>query len=186
MDDFLKGTNIYLIGMMGAGKSTVGQQLATHLGYRFADTDRVIEQVAQQPITDIFMTEGESAFRALETQVLAQLAPYTRMVIATGGGIVLERKNWSYLQHGVVVWLNPSVEVLFDRLKEDQTRPLLQAPDPQKVLETLFNQRRSLYAQADVTVAITAEDRPTDIVEQILTGIRAILRSPQPEPTPQD
>ena len=165
--------------MMGAGKSTVGQQLAKRLNYRFADTDTIIEQAAGRPITDIFAAEGESAFRELETQVLSQLAPYIRMTIATGGGIVIERKNWSYLQHGVVVWLDAPVDVLFDRLSGDQTRPLLQAPDPKKILETLLNQRRSLYAQADVTVAVQANHTPDEIGDQILDGIQRILRPEQ-------
>ncbi len=178
VNDFLKGTNVYLIGMMGAGKSTVGQQLAKRLSYRFADTDTIIEQAAG-PIADLFANEGESAFRELETQVLSQLAPYTRMAIATGGGIIIERKNWSYLQHGVVVWLDTPTEVLLERLSGDRTRPLLQAPDPQKVLETLLNQRRSLYAQADVTVAIQASQSPDQVCDQILDGIQRILRPEQ-------
>ncbi|HEY9817960.1 MAG TPA: shikimate kinase [Candidatus Obscuribacterales bacterium] len=178
MDDFLKGTNLYLVGMMGAGKSTLGKILAHDLGYRFADTDAVIEQAAGQPISAIFAQDGESAFRALETEVLGQLASYTRMAIATGGGIVIERKNWSYLQHGVVVWLDVSVDLLYDRLKGDQTRPLLQAPDPKQVLQTLLNQRRSLYAQADVTISVTEPQAPEAIAAQVLDRIRAILRPP--------
>lgn len=93
MDDFLKGTNIYLVGMMGAGKSTLGKILAHTLNYRFADTDAVIEQVTGQTISTLFAQEGESAFRALETQVLGQLATYTRMAIATGVALSSSEKT---------------------------------------------------------------------------------------------
>jgi shikimate kinase len=96
MIERLQGINIYLIGMMGAGKSSTGIQLAERLGYRFFDTDAVIEAAAGQTIPAIFEHQGEDAFRELETQVLAELSAYQRLVIATGGGIVTRPMNWSY------------------------------------------------------------------------------------------
>jgi shikimate kinase len=115
--DLLRGVNLYLVGMMGAGKSTVGQAVAKRLGYRFLDTDMLIESVAQRPISDIFATDGEAAFRDLETAVLEQVVAYTRSVVATGGGMVLRRENWGHLRHGVVVWLDVPLAVLTQRLK---------------------------------------------------------------------
>jgi shikimate kinase (EC 2.7.1.71) len=103
--DLLRGVNLYLVGMMGAGKTTVGRILAKKLKYHFFDTDAVIAQVANQSIADIFAEQGEEAFRELETQVLGQLSAYTNLIVATGGGIILRLTNWSYLHHGIVVWL---------------------------------------------------------------------------------
>lgn len=173
----LKGINLYLIGMMGAGKSTVGHLLAQRLQYRFFDTDILIERVKQQPITEIFQQEGEASFRALETQVLAELSAYTRSVIATGGGIVLARHNWSYLQQGVVIWLDVPVSELAQRLQADTTRPLLaNGTDPIARLQTLLEQRSHLYAQADLRVAVAPAATPDAIAAQLLAHIPRVLK----------
>ncbi|MGP1382968.1 MAG: shikimate kinase [Thainema sp.] len=174
--DLLQGVNLFLIGMMGSGKTTVGQLLAEQLSYRFFDTDAVIEQAAHRPIRDIFATEGEVAFRQLETQVLSQLSAYTHLVIATGGGIVLERMNWSYLRHGIVVWLDVAVDLLYERLQDDATRPLLQTPDPQKTLQTILGQREHLYSQADLTITIQPHESPSETCDRILTELPHVLR----------
>lgn len=176
----LRGTNLYLVGMMGAGKTTVGKQLAQQLGYRFLDTDDLIEQAAGRPISEIFAESGEAGFRALETQVLSQVSAYTRLVIATGGGIVVEQMNWSYLQYGVVVWLDVPVPELVKRLSGDRSRPLLQNTDLKTRLETLWQQRARRYQQADVQVRAVGE--VDAIAAQTLTAIRAILK---PDPTAQ-
>ncbi|MBF2049210.1 MAG: shikimate kinase [Elainella sp. C42_A2020_010] len=172
----LRGTNLYLIGMMGAGKSTVGQLLARSLGYRFFDTDTLIERVAGQSISQIFASMGEAEFRQLETQVLAQLSAYTRSVIATGGGIVSQPQNWSYLQHGVVVWLNVPIEVLYQRIKHDTTRPLLQTDDPLAKLQLLLQERRPFYAQADVEVTVGAGDSAEQVAARMIEAIPLVLR----------
>lgn len=177
----LKGVNLYLIGMMGAGKTTVGRLLADQIGYRFFDTDALIEQVAGQSIPQLFAESGEAAFRQIETQVLANLSPYYRLAIATGGGIVLDRMNWSYLRHGLVIWLDAPLEVLYQRLQGDQTRPLLQDPNPRDRLHHLLEQRRPLYAQADVHITVTAADTPEQIVQHVLEAIATTLR-PEPDP----
>lgn len=182
MNDILKGVNLFLIGMMGAGKSTVGKILSERLNYRFFDTDAVIEESTQQSISHIFAESGESAFRELETEVLSQLAAYTRMAIATGGGIVLERQNWSYLHHGIVVWLDVPAEVLYERVKHDTSRPLLQTSDPIQTLNVILNQRRSLYAQADLRVPVAAADSPTDVADSILNTLPSVLKASSPTP----
>lgn len=149
---FLKKANLYLVGMMGCGKTTLGRKLAHRLGYRFLDTDALIEQTTGQSITDLFANQGEVAFRQLETQVLAQVAAHTCLVVATGGGIVTQRLNWSYLQHGIVVWLDVPVPVLAARLAGDSTRPLLNGVDLGAKLESLLAERKDLYTQADLRI----------------------------------
>ena len=146
----LKGVNLFLIGMMGSGKTTTGRCLAQTLGYQFFDTDQLIEQLADQTIDEIFAESGEARFRKLETQVLSELSSYRRLVISTGGGIILNKMNWSYLQHGLIVWLDVDVESLWERLQDDHTRPLLQTSNPLETLKTTLNARTSLYEQADV------------------------------------
>jgi shikimate kinase len=173
----LRGVNVYLIGMMGSGKSTVGSELAAQLRFQFFDTDGLVEQVGGSSIAQIFAEHGEAYFRDLETQVLAQLSSYTRLVIATGGGIVLRPKNWSYLHHGLTVWLDVAPELIWQRLRRDPgQRPLLQTPDPQAALYKLMQEREPFYAQADVRVHIRSETSPPQLVEQIWQAIRARLR----------
>lgn len=181
MSDFLKGVNLYLIGMMGSGKTTVGRLLAEQLGYRFFDTDTVIEQVAKQSVSQIFAADGEAIFRQLETQVLAELSAYTRLTIATGGGIVLKRENWSYLHHGIVVWLDVPIAQLLERLQNDATRPLLQTADPAVQLQDLMAQRRSLYAQADVHVVCTSNESPEQVAARTIEQIKQVLKPEKPE-----
>jgi shikimate kinase len=173
--DFKK-VNLYLIGMMGAGKSTLGKILAQELGYRFLDTDVVIEAAAGQPVTEIFATSGEAAFRELETQVLGQVAAYQQMAIATGGGIILQRQNWSYLRHGIVIWLDVSLDQLHTRLQEDSTRPILQGVDLRQTLQTLLEQRQHLYAQADVRIVIGADESPQQLAIRVLEEIQKSLK----------
>lgn len=173
----LKGINVFLVGMMGSGKTTVGQLLAPQLGYRFFDTDVLIEQIAGKTINEIFVDGGEETFRQLEAQVLSELSAYTKLTIATGGGIVLRQLNWSYLQHGLIVWLDAPVEVLMTRLQNDTTRPLLQNPNLLQTLQTLLNQRRSLYAQADLHIPIDASDTAEAIASRVMEAIPTVLKS---------
>lgn len=180
----LKGLSVYLIGMMGSGKSTLGHHVAKALGYRFLDTDTLIEKAAGQPISKIFAESGETAFRELETQVLGQVASFKKMVVATGGGIVVERQNWHFLHYGVTVWLDASVEVLYSRLKSDRHRPLLQTDNPQKTLQTLLNQRKHLYDQADVRVSITQNEAPDKVAKRILTAIQGTIKPDLIPPEP--
>jgi shikimate kinase len=173
----LKGTNLYLIGMMGSGKSTVGQILAQQLGYRFFDTDALIEQAADQTVSQIFAELGEDGFRQLETQVLGELAAYTKLAIATGGGIILKQTNWSYLHHGITIWLDVPVDLLYARLQGDTTRPLLQQADLRQKLQQIFDQRQFLYRQADVRITIGAGETPEQVAFRVLTEISQVIRS---------
>lgn len=174
--DRLKGMNIYLVGMMGSGKTTIGKCLASKIEYRFFDTDLLIEKVTQSSINEIFAQEGEATFRQLETQILEQLCAYTRAVIATGGGIVLKPKNWSYLRHGLVIWLNSPVEILYQRLITNKTRPLLKEGNLLDKLTNLTQQRRAFYAQADLVIDTASEQNPEIIANSILEQIPTVLK----------
>lgn len=184
----LQGTSVFLVGMMGVGKTTIGKLLAQHLNYKFLDTDALIEQYAQQTIADIFAQEGEAAFRELESGVLTQVASFTRLVVATGGGIVVRPNNWANLRHGVVVWLDLPPAILHARLMaDDPKRPLLQTADPLDTLTQLYEQRRNSYAQADIGVMLSGSETPEMVVDLIIEKLIAGItpnRLHQP-PTPE-
>jgi shikimate kinase len=179
----LQGLNIYLIGMMGSGKSTIGPLLAQQLGYGFLDTDTTIEKLVGQTVTEIFQTVGEPEFRQIETQVLAEISAHIRLVVATGGGIITTRENWNHLHQGLVIWLDPDVDLLVERLQGDTTRPLLDtATDLQSKLTAILAERRSRYAEADLQIAITKNLTSPEIIDQILTAIPTVLKTPTPIP----
>ena len=162
MNNLLQGINLYLIGMMGAGKTTVGRLLANELGYGFIDTDEVITASAKKSINQIFAEEGEAEFRQLESDVLSQVSAYTKLTVATGGGIILKRENWSYLHHGLIVWLDATPELLYNRLKEDTTRPLLQDSNPLLKISNILKERESLYTLADLRITLQEEETPEE------------------------
>ncbi|MFK0731632.1 MAG: shikimate kinase [Gloeotrichia echinulata GP01] len=177
MSSLLQGVNVYLIGMMGTGKTTVGRLLAKQLEYGFVDTDDVIVQAAGRSINQLFAEEGEIGFRQLESDILAQVCAYTKLTIATGGGIVLRTENWSYLHHGLIVWLDAPVELLYTRLLEDSTRPLLQDIDPQAKLRSLLEQRQPLYSQADLRITVSEGETPEAIAHKVIEAIPSVLKS---------
>lgn len=177
MKNLLKGVNLYLIGMPGSGKTTLGRLLAQHLGYGFVDSDTVIEKAAGETITELFAKYGEPAFRQIESQIFAEICAHTKLVISTGGGVVLRRENWGYLRHGLIIWLHAPVELLLVRLAEDTTRPLLQAVDLEAKLRSLLAQRQALYSQADLQITISEEDTPEQVTERVLASLPRILKS---------
>lgn len=173
----LEGLNIYLVGMMGAGKSAVGTPLAQALGYRFIDADSAIEQVAGKPIAAIFADEGEAGFRTLETAVLGQLASWHSLVVATGGGVVTRPENWGHMRQGVVIWLDAPQELLLQRLSADPTpRPLLAGSEGPALLQPLLEQRLPLYAQADLRIRQQGED-PAQVAALVLQQLPSILKT---------
>ncbi|MFT6657469.1 MAG: shikimate kinase [Maritalea sp.] len=167
---------IVIIGMMGAGKSTVGRRVAHFLNIEFIDSDDEIELAAGMPIPDIFETHGEEEFRAGETRVIARLLRTRRnAVISTGGGAYMDpntRKNIS--QHGICVWLKADVELLFERVSRRNTRPLLRTPDPFGTLKSLVDQRYPTYALADVTV-VSHEATHEQIASTIIATLAEYL-----------
>ena len=174
----LSGRSLYLVGMMGSGKTSTGRPLAERLGYGFVDADAVVEQAAGCTIPEIFENEGEPGFRALESQVLNAISQRHSLVVATGGGVVTRPENWGLLHSGIVVWLDVARDELMKRLQEDATvRPLLQAPDPEAALDNLLMERRSLYAEADLTVVINDES-PDAVADGIMQLLPQLLQDP--------
>ena len=145
--------NLALIGFMGTGKSSVGRSLATHLHFRFVDTDDLIESRAGRSIAEIFTQAGEQVFRGLEKQVVAELARAQRTVISAGGGLAANEENMASLkQHALVVCLWASPEAIWERVHTQTHRPLLQGPDPMSKIRELLAQREPFYKRADVLV----------------------------------
>ena len=174
----LGGRSLYLVGMMGSGKTSTGRPLAERLSYGFVDADAVIEQAAGCTIPEIFEQNGEAGFRAIETQVLNAISQRHSLVVATGGGVVTQPENWGLLHSGIVIWLDVEREQLLKRLRADKTqRPLLQRPDPEAAVDALMNERRPLYAEADLTVVIEQEP-PDAVADGILQLLPSLLRDP--------
>ncbi|MBP7002623.1 shikimate kinase [Amaricoccus sp.] len=165
---------LVLVGLMGAGKTSVGKRLAAMLDAPFTDSDAVVESAAQMTIPEIFRLYGEPAFRDVERRVLARLLAETPGVLATGGGAFIEpRTREEIAAHGVSVWLRASLETLWDRVRDRPGRPLLEAPDPRGVLSELMERRYPVYALADVTVESRRNASHEATARAILAGLAA-------------
>ena len=159
----LGGRPLVLVGMMGAGKTTVGRRLATRLGRRFLDSDEEIEKAAQMTIPEIFAQRGEPEFRAGEMRVISRLLKETDLVLATGGGAFVNPETRALVKSDAVsVWLKADLDVLFERVSRRSNRPLLKTADPRGTLEKLIEDRYPIYAEADLTVL--SRDVPQDSV----------------------
>ncbi len=168
--------NIFLIGPMGAGKTTVGRRLADELGLAFADSDHEIEARTGVDISYIFDKEGEPGFRKRETQVIDELTSGRDLVLATGGGVVLDADNRRHLAaRGYVVYLHASLHQQFSRTSHCESRPLLQGSDRRATLERLFEQRDPLYREI-ADLVLETDHRNARIlaheIESHLTGIQ--------------
>ncbi len=169
--------NIFLVGLMGAGKSTVGRLLARRLSKRFVDTDHEIEKRNGVTIPVIFEIEGEDGFRRREQEVLADLAQEQGLVLSTGGGIVLRPENREALRnHGFVVYLNARPELLAERTKHDRSRPLLNVEDPLARLRQLHAVRDPLYREVAHAIVETGRGAPQQVVQAILSEMMRIDR----------
>ncbi|MBA4147906.1 MAG: shikimate kinase [Verrucomicrobia bacterium] len=145
--------NLSLIGFMGTGKSSVGRFAADQLGFTFLDTDEMIEERTGKSISQIFSQNGEPVFRALEKDLLNELATREHLMISTGGGLAADAENLASLKsHSLVVCLWASPESIWDRVKGQAHRPLLQGPDPLAKIRELLSRREPFYRQADVLV----------------------------------
>jgi shikimate kinase len=146
--------NVFLVGMMGAGKTTIGRMIARRMKRPFFDSDQEIEQRCGASIPLIFDIEGEAGFRARESQVIEELSARSEIVLATGGGAVLDERNRALLaSRGTVVYLHAPPEDLYLRVRHDRNRPLLATPDPRAKLEALYAERNPLYRQiADLVI----------------------------------
>lgn len=164
---------IALVGLMGVGKSTVGRRLAKRLGLPFADGDIEIEAAASMTVSDIFAQLGESEFRAGEARVLKRLLQAPRMVLATGGGAVLNSETRAELKaRAVTVWMRADLETVASRVQRRDTRPLLRGRDPLEALKAMAEVRYPFYACADVVVDV-AGGAHAEAVEGIVRALEA-------------
>jgi shikimate kinase len=171
----LGGRSLVLVGMMGAGKSTIGRRLASRLAMRFVDADTEIELAAGMSISEIFETHGEPYFRDGEARVIARLLGNGSMVLATGGGAVLrEETRVRIRERAVSIWLKADAEVILRRVRRRFDRPLLQTADPAATIGRLIAEREPVYELADITVA--SRDVPYErIVDECIDLLHARL-----------
>src|ERR1700730_7345495 len=163
--------SIVLVGMMGAGKSSIGRRLAARLGIPFSDADAEIEQAAGMSIADIFEAHGEPSFRAGETRVIARLLEHGPQVLATGGGAFINVQTRANIRDKAIsVWLKAEIDVLTRRLRRRTERPLLKTADPMATLANLLAERDPIYGEADVTV-ISREISHDVIVAEIIAAV---------------
>ena len=174
----LRGRNLYLVGMMGSGKSSTGPLLSKALEYGFVDSDAVIEQLMGLEISQIFEQEGEPGFRDIESKVLQSIGERHSLVVSTGGGVVLRTENWGVLHQGIVVWVDPAKEVLIKRLKSDQVKRPLLSNMSEKLIDDLSIQRKPFYSEADLHINIKNESLEK-VTQRILDGLAKIVISPE-------
>ncbi len=166
---------IVLVGMMGAGKSSVGRRLAAHLALPFVDADSEIEAAAGCSISDVFALHGEAAFRDGERKVITRLLQGPKHVLSTGGGAFMDPNTRALIRDaGISVWLRADIETLERRTGRRPDRPLLQRDDPRKVIEALLAERDPIYAEADVVV--DSDDRPVEeTVDLVMRELQRFL-----------
>jgi len=180
--------NIFLIGLMGAGKTTVGRALARKLNKRFIDSDHEIEARTGVSIPLIFEIEGEASFRQRESEVIRDLTSQSDIVLATGGGAILKPENREYLKNrGTVIYLRASINSILQRTSHDKNRPLLQTADPRQRLEQLAREREPYYLEIADFVVETGRPNVQSLVQTIVTQLerrpKPIADNDKPNPT---
>jgi shikimate kinase len=181
-----KQDNLYLVGLMGAGKTTVGRLLARHYGCTFHDSDHEIEARTGVKIPVIFEIEGEAGFRKREEAMIAELTALSGIVLATGGGAILSAANRERLRkNGIVIYLRGTPEHLYERTRHDRNRPLLQTDDPLARLRELFKQRDPLYRETADIVVDTGRQSVAGMT-RVLFGTLDLLKSGLPLPDTAD
>lgn len=164
---------LFLIGPMGAGKSTMGRQLSRKLHLQFFDSDRVIEEHTGADIPLIFELEGEEGFRKREQEVIDELTQIPNIVLATGGGAILKPENREHLKNrGLVIYLHSDISHLLERTKHDKNRPLLQTADPGRKLRELMEAREPLYRETADIVINTGEKSIRSVINVILGRLK--------------
>lgn len=165
---------VALVGMMGAGKTAVGRAVAARLHVPFLDSDAEIEAAANQSVPEIFARDGEAFFRKRESEVIARLLKEERGILSTGGGAFLAEVNRANIHaKGVAVWLDADLDLLWNRVKHKDTRPLLRTADPRATLAGLFEARTPIYALADLSVkcesSLTIENMASRVINCLLS-----------------
>lgn len=173
MNAALKKT-VVLVGMMGSGKTAVGTALAARMGVPFRDSDAEIVEAASMSIAEIFERDGEPFFRDREHEVIARLLDSEPGILSTGGGAFLAERNREIIRtRGVSVLLDADVELLWNRVKHKDTRPLLRTPDPRATLEAIYAERVPVYAKADLKVQARPEYAIADMVDKVAAALKA-------------
>ena len=180
----LGSRTIVLVGLMGAGKSSIGRRLAHRLGLPFVDADTEIEKAADLTIPELFEKHGEPYFRAGEVRVVARILESGPQVLATGGGAYMNPDTRARIrERGISLWLRAELDVLMKRVKRRGDRPLLKADDPQAVLKRLMDERYPVYAEAALTV-VSREASHEEVVDDVLAALAEHLRQTAEGGTP--
>ncbi|MGO4440853.1 shikimate kinase [Rhizobium sp. RAF56] len=167
----LGARNLILVGLMGAGKSSIGRLVANQLGIPFIDTDAEIERVSRMSVNELFAAYGEEEFRALETRVMKRLLKGGPRVVSTGGGAFINDRTRRHIKKGgLSIWLKAELDVLWERVNKRDTRPLLKTENPKQTLENLMNARYPVYAEADLTV-LSRDVHKDVIAKEVLAAI---------------
>jgi shikimate kinase len=167
----LGSRNLVLVGLMGAGKSSVGRIVASQLAIPFVDSDVEIERVSRMTITELFAAYGEDEFRALEARVMKRLLKGGPRVVSTGGGAFINERTRKHIKRGgLSIWLKADLDVLWDRVNKRDTRPLLKTENPKQTLENLMNARYPIYGQADLTV-LSHDVRKEIMADEVLKAV---------------
>lgn len=181
LNSLLGGRPIVLVGMMGAGKTTVGRRLANRLGRHFIDSDEEVEKAAGMSIEDIFKLHGEADFRAGEVKVIARLLKEEGLVLGTGGGAFINAETRALVKATAAsVWIKADFDLLFARVQRRSNRPLLKTANPRETLRHLMDIRYPIYAEADVTV-ITRDVPQDQVANDVIEALLAYLAPAQPE-----
>ena len=175
----LGGRNIFLIGMMGSGKSQTGPVLAKMINYAFVDTDDVIEKASKQSISSIFEKDGEKVFRDVEKKVLKEISQHHSLVIATGGGLVTFPENWGILHQGIVIWLDLDLKRSIKRLESDQNiRPLLLGDNLAENFSQIYESRKPIYLESDLRIEVE-DQSPYEVATIVAEHLPSILIDPE-------
>ena len=175
----LGGRNIFLIGMMGSGKSQTGPVLAKMINYAFVDTDDVIEKASKQSISSIFEKDGEKVFRDVEKKVLKEISQHHSLVIATGGGLVTLPENWGILHQGIVIWLDLDLKRSIKRLESDKKkRPLLIGDDLVGNFSQILESRKPIYLESDLRIEVE-DQSPYEVATMVAEHLPSILIDPE-------
>ena len=175
----LGGRNIFLIGMMGSGKSQTGPVLAKMINYAFVDTDDVIEKASKQSISSIFEKDGEKVFRDVEKKVLKEISQHHSLVIATGGGLVTLPENWGILHQGIVIWLDLDLKRSIKRLESDKKeRPLLIGDDLAENFSQIYESRKPIYLESDLRIEVE-DQSPYEVATMVAEHLPSILIDPE-------
>ena len=175
----LGGRNIFLIGMMGSGKSQTGPVLAKMINYAFVDTDDVIEKASKQSISSIFEKDGEKVFRDVEKKVLKEISQHHSLVIATGGGLVTLPENWGILHQGIVIWLDLDLRRSIKRLESDKKRrPLLLGDNLAENFSQIYESRKPIYLESDLRIEVE-DQSPYEVATMVAEHLPSILIDPE-------